>query len=254
MERLVEFARPDESVQRVRRCASPPDVLRESPSKDVLESGRLRIHHPRDRAGGETIAQSPSVRCVDPAVPEPPRVVVQNLFVAAEEENRQRLLFEKRAGPERICEGVHLRGVQGSMVLRECRDNGAHRRHAQSEGRHRRANIRLEIRRSRRLRRLSKFLNELIPCGRDVEHHPLVLLRVMSRKTNIGATYLPRSAASVVWIFSSTTPPNSAPPRSPPSWITRSMSSDACSRSTSSHRSRSFTCAFRSFRNREASS
>ena len=171
MERLVEFARPDESVQRVRRCAPPPDVLRESPSKDVLESGRLRVHHPRDRAGGETIAQSPSGRGVDPAVREPPRVVVQNLFVAAEEENRQRLLFENRAGPERICEGVHLRGVQGSMVLRECRDNGAHRRHAQSEGRHRRANIRLEIRRSRRLRRLSKFLNELIPCGRDVEHH-----------------------------------------------------------------------------------
>src|SRR2546428_3963361 len=156
---------------RVRRCAPPPDVLRESPSKDVLESGRLRVHHPRDRAGGETIAQSPSGRGVDPAVREPPRVVVQNLFVAAEEENRQRLLFENRAGPERICEGVHLRGVQGSMVLRECRDNGAHRRHAQSEGRHRRANIRLEIRRSRRLRRLSKFLNELTPCGRDVEHH-----------------------------------------------------------------------------------
>ena len=171
MERLVEFARPDESVQRVRRCASPPDVLRESPSKDVLESGRLRVHHPRDRAGGETIAQSPSGRGVDPAVGEPPRVVVQNLFVAAEEENRQRLLFVHRAGPERFGEGVHLCGAQGRIVLRECREDSAHPRHAEAEDRHRRTDIRLEIRRSRRLRRVSKFLDELIPRGADVEHH-----------------------------------------------------------------------------------
>src|SRR2546428_10120815 len=42
MERLVEFARPDESVQPGRRFPSPPKFLRESPSNDVFESGRLR--------------------------------------------------------------------------------------------------------------------------------------------------------------------------------------------------------------------
>src|SRR6058998_3539494 len=91
-------------MERIRRRASPPDVLRASPSKYVSESGDLRVHHPRDRAGGETIAQSPSGRGVDPAVREFPRAVVENLFVPAEEENRQRLLFVHRAGPERFGE------------------------------------------------------------------------------------------------------------------------------------------------------
>src|SRR5438093_1982638 len=130
LERPIEFARPDESVEGVHRCASPPDVLGASPSKGVSESRGFREQHPGDRAGGETIAQSPSGRGVDPAVREPPRVVVEDLFVPAKEESRQRLLFEHRARPERICEGVHVRGAQVSMVLCECRDNGAHPRHA----------------------------------------------------------------------------------------------------------------------------
>src|SRR5881409_4385223 len=110
-------------MERIRRRASPPDVLRASPSKDVSESGGLRVHHPRDRAGGETIAQSPSGRGVDPAVREFPRVVVENLFVPAEEENPQRLLFAGGAGPERAGEGVHLGGAQGRKIGRaSCRE------------------------------------------------------------------------------------------------------------------------------------
>src|SRR2546425_2417627 len=171
LEGPIEFARPDESVECVGRCASPPGVLGAGPSKDVLESGRLRVHHPRDRAGGETIAQSPSGRGVDPAVREPPRVVVDNLFVPAKEKYRKRLLFENRAGPERVGEVVHLPGAQGPMLLRKCRDDRAHRRHGQAEDRHRRTDIRSEIRRSRRLRRITKFLDELIPRGPDVERH-----------------------------------------------------------------------------------
>src|SRR3989442_10655830 len=171
LERPIEFAGPNESVECVGRCASTPDVLRASPSKDVSEPGGLRVHHPRDRAGGETIAQSPSSRGVDPAVREFPRAFVENLFVPAEEENRQRLLFVHRAGPDRFGEAVHLCGAQGRIVLRECREDSAHPRHAEAEDRHRRTDIRLEIRRSRRLRRVSKFLDELIPRGADVEHH-----------------------------------------------------------------------------------
>src|SRR3989442_12337330 len=171
LERTIEVARPDESVECVGRCASPPDVLRASPSNDVSESGGVRVHHPRDRAGGETIAQSPSGRGVAPAVREFPRVVVENLFVPAKEKYRKRLLFKNRAGPERVGEGVHLPGAQGPMLLRECRDDRAHRRHGQAEDRHRRTDIRSEIRRSRRLRRISEFLDELIPRGPDVERH-----------------------------------------------------------------------------------
>src|SRR3989454_4026939 len=136
LERPIEFARPDESVECVGRCASPPDVLRASPSKDVPEPGGVRVHHPRDRAGGETIAQSPSGRGVDPAVREFPRVVVENLFVPAEEQNRQRLLFVHRAGPERLGEGVHLCGAQGRIVLRECREDSARPPHAEAEDWH----------------------------------------------------------------------------------------------------------------------
>src|SRR5881397_1397404 len=88
LERPIEFARPDESVECVRRCASPPDVLRASPSKGVSESRGFRVQHPCDRAGGETVAQSPSGRGVDPAVREPPRVVVEDLFVPAKKESR----------------------------------------------------------------------------------------------------------------------------------------------------------------------
>src|SRR5438128_9480411 len=171
LEGPIEFARPNESVECVGRCATPPDVLRASPSKDVSESGGLRVHHPRDRAGGETIAQSPSGRGVDPAVREPPRVIVNNLFVPAKEKYRKRLLFENRAGPERVGEVVHLPGAQGPMLLRKCRDDRAHRRHGQAEDRHRRTDIRSEIRRSRRLRRITKFLDELIPRGPDVQRH-----------------------------------------------------------------------------------
>src|SRR2546426_1666481 len=171
LERPIEFARPDESVECVGRCASPPDVLRASPSKDLSESGSLRAHHPRDRAGGKAVAQSPSGRGVDPAVREFPRVVVENLFVPAEEENPQRLLFEGGAGPERAGEGVHLGRAQGRMVLCECREGPAHRRHAHAEDRHRRTDIRLEIRGSRHFWRFSKLLDELTPRGPDVERH-----------------------------------------------------------------------------------
>src|SRR3989441_13099043 len=87
LERPIEFARPDESVECVGRCASPPDVLRARPSKDLTKPCGLRVHHPRNRAGSETIAQPPSRCGVDPAVREPPRIVVENLFVPAQEEN-----------------------------------------------------------------------------------------------------------------------------------------------------------------------
>src|SRR3989441_6163682 len=80
-------------------------------------------------------------------------------------------LFEGGAGPDRAGESVHFRGTQCRVALRECREDPAHRRDAQTEDRHRRTDIRLEIRRSRRLRRVSKFLDELIPRGADVEHH-----------------------------------------------------------------------------------
>src|SRR2546425_7813671 len=86
-------------------------------------------------------------------------------FVPAKEQNPKRLLLEGGAGPERVGEGVHLRGAQSPMVLRECREDRAHRRHAQAEDRDRRTDIRLEIRGRRRLRRLSKLLDELIPRG-----------------------------------------------------------------------------------------
>src|SRR5207247_5098394 len=66
LERFVEFRRSDESVERVRRCASSPDALRAGPSKDVSKPDGLLVHHPRDRAGGKTVAQSPTGRLVDP--------------------------------------------------------------------------------------------------------------------------------------------------------------------------------------------
>src|SRR5438128_4517842 len=72
LERLVEFAPPDEPVEGVRRCASPPEVLRACPSNEVSKSRGLRIDHPGDRAGGQTVAQSPSRRLVDPVVRELP--------------------------------------------------------------------------------------------------------------------------------------------------------------------------------------
>src|SRR2546430_17397852 len=145
-------------MERIRRRASSPDVLRASPSKDVSESGGLRVHHPRDRAGGETIAQSPSGRGVDPAVREPPRVIVNNLFVPAKEKYRKRLLFENRAGPERVGECVHFPGAQGPMLLRKCCDDRAHRRHGQAEDWHSRTEISSAIRGCTRVRSTPKFL------------------------------------------------------------------------------------------------
>src|SRR5256712_2667891 len=53
LERLVEFARPDKTMERIRRCASPPDVLRASPSKEISESRRLPEPHPRHPAGSQ---------------------------------------------------------------------------------------------------------------------------------------------------------------------------------------------------------
>src|SRR5213594_711775 len=35
----IEFPRPDKSMERIRRCASPPDVLRTRPAEEISESG-----------------------------------------------------------------------------------------------------------------------------------------------------------------------------------------------------------------------
>src|SRR5437870_13779234 len=102
-------------MERIRRRTSPPDVLRASPSKDVSESGDLRVHYPRDRAGGETIAQSPSGRGVDPAVREVPHVGVEHPFVLAELENRQRLVAVASAGRVRVGGGEHLSGAHDML-------------------------------------------------------------------------------------------------------------------------------------------
>src|SRR5947209_19420870 len=41
LERLVDCARPDKPMERIRRCASPPDVLAASPYNDIPESRGL---------------------------------------------------------------------------------------------------------------------------------------------------------------------------------------------------------------------
>src|SRR2546428_4073811 len=43
LERLVEFGPPDQTVERISRCASPPDVLRARPSKETSGPGGARV-------------------------------------------------------------------------------------------------------------------------------------------------------------------------------------------------------------------
>src|SRR2546426_907231 len=173
LERLVEFARPDKLMERIRRCASPPDVLRARPSKEISKPGGLRVRHPRDRAGGERVTQGPSGCDVDPLLCEPPRVIVENLFVPAQEKNRKGLLLEHTTGPKGGGEGVEFRGCRPLVGRRKSCNDGSHRRHAQAEDWNRRTNVGFEIRRRCHLWRIAKLSNKVFLSAPDVQRHRL---------------------------------------------------------------------------------
>src|SRR3989454_8651629 len=80
LERLVEFARPGKPMERIRRCAAPPDVLRPSPSKEISESRGLRENQPPDPAGSERGTPGPTGCRIDPSAPEPPRVLAWGIL------------------------------------------------------------------------------------------------------------------------------------------------------------------------------
>ena len=138
-----------------------------------MESGGLRVHHPRDRAGGERITQGPSGRGVDPSDREPPRVIVEDLLVPAKEKNRERLLLKHRVGPKGGPEGVEFRGGQPLVGFREGRNDGSHRRHAQAEDRDGRTDVGFEIRRRGHLWRVANLSSNPFLRGPDFQRHRL---------------------------------------------------------------------------------
>src|SRR5205823_4786263 len=99
IERLVQFSREYEIVDRVGCDPASPKVLGFRPPEEVREPFGSRPHDRGDRSDAEPVAETPSARVVDPSIEEAPGGVAQDFRIGVDEADRQRLLLEGRSIP-----------------------------------------------------------------------------------------------------------------------------------------------------------
>ena len=110
IERPVEFARSDPRSQRVRRCASPPEILGAGPAQKFPETLRLGRDRAREGSRGEGVRKGPTGGPVHPPGSEPPGERAVGHRRPREELERDQSLLEPASPAERANERPRLGG------------------------------------------------------------------------------------------------------------------------------------------------